>query len=190
MSSAISFTSERLHFRRLVLEDAPFLLELLNSRGWIQYIGDRGVRDIAGAEEYLRNRIFPNYSNPVYGPYLAIFKEDLSPTGVVGIYQRPGLEIPDLGFAFLDQFQRKGFGKEASIALLSFAADVQVSAPAKTGTSLSAITSPDNLRSQQLLKSLGFRQNGQVQLPDDTQCLDYWINEQALDPEALKALKT
>ena len=36
--------TERLNIRPLILQDAAFMLELLNSKGWIQFIGDRNVK--------------------------------------------------------------------------------------------------------------------------------------------------
>ena len=43
-------SSERLLLREFTLADAPFVLELLNEPAFHQYIGDKGVRDVAGAD--------------------------------------------------------------------------------------------------------------------------------------------
>ena len=43
----------RLRLRRLELDDAPFILELLNDPGWIRFIGDRKLRTLEQARDYL-----------------------------------------------------------------------------------------------------------------------------------------
>ena len=43
----------RLRLGELVPDDAPFILELLLSRGFRENIGDRGVRDLEGARGYI-----------------------------------------------------------------------------------------------------------------------------------------
>ena len=36
--------TERLRLREFTLNDAAFIIELLNSPGWLQFIGDRNVK--------------------------------------------------------------------------------------------------------------------------------------------------
>jgi predicted SnoaL-like aldol condensation-catalyzing enzyme len=47
--------SERLELRELTVVDAPFILELLNDGDFHRYIGDRGVRTLADAENYIQH---------------------------------------------------------------------------------------------------------------------------------------
>lgn len=180
--------SERLIYRRMVRADAAFVLELLNSPGWLQYIGDRKVYDLDAAERYLQERIFPNCSTAMYGPYLIELRDTGEPIGLVGIYARLGLPLPDLGFAFLDPYQQRGFGWEAARTLLRFASELHANSPVESGTALCAITTADNVKSQRLLARLGFRQNGTLLLPDDVKPYDYWINSMALDLAAAESL--
>lgn len=164
MPNALPPPTERLILRRFTLRDAPFLLDLVNSPGWLEYIGDRGVHDVAGAEQYIQERILPSYQNEGYGAMLVIRKADGITLGNVGVYSRPGLELPDFGFAFLLQFQGKGYAYEASVSMLAHAR--------KAGhRELLAITLPHNLPSLRLLRKLGFSEEGKIQMPNDPETL-------------------
>ncbi|WP_020569674.1 GNAT family N-acetyltransferase [Neolewinella persica] len=141
--------TERLTLRRATLEDAPFFLELLNSKGWLDNIGDRGVYTLEDAKEYITDRILKSYEVPGCGPMLCCLKTDGTIIGNTGVYDRPGLDLPDFGFAFLDQYQRQGYAHEASISNMAYAQ--------KHGhTELLAITLPINQPSIRLLEKLGF----------------------------------
>ena len=45
--------TERLSLRRLSLDDAGFVIDLLNDPSFIQNIGDRGVRAVPDAHRYI-----------------------------------------------------------------------------------------------------------------------------------------
>jgi RimJ/RimL family protein N-acetyltransferase len=141
--------TERLILRRVTLEDAPFFLELLNSKGWLDNIGDRGVYTLEDANNYITDRILKSYDTPGCGPMLCVLKSDGTIIGNTGVYDRPGLDLPDFGFAFLDQYQRQGYAHEASISNMAYAR--------KHGLKeLLAITLPTNQPSIRLLEKLDF----------------------------------
>jgi RimJ/RimL family protein N-acetyltransferase len=161
MSVLVPSPTERLTYRRCKLEDAAFILELLNSPGWLKYIGDRGVYSLADAEDYIRNRLLKGYDTPGCGPNLLCRKSDGILIGTVGVYSRPGLDIPDFGFALLPAFHGQGYGYEASLSCLEFAV-------ASGQEKLSAITLPTNEASLGLLTKLGFERTGEsVVLPGE-----------------------
>lgn len=164
MPNSVPQPTERLIFRRFTLDDAPFLLDLLTSPGWLKYIGDRGVHDIAGAENYINERILPAYKGQGCGAMLVIRKTDGIALGNVGVYERPGLDLPDFGFAFLPQHFGQGYAYEASVSGLAYAA-------AQGQRELLAITLPHNLPSLRLLDKLGFIKEGEVQLRHDPEKL-------------------
>lgn len=37
----VSIETEKLNIRPLRIEDADFIIQLLNTKGWLQFIGDR-----------------------------------------------------------------------------------------------------------------------------------------------------
>lgn len=45
--------TERLVLRRLTVEDSEFILEMLNDPLWLRFIGDKGVRNLDDAREYI-----------------------------------------------------------------------------------------------------------------------------------------
>ncbi len=145
--------TERLLIRQADTGDARFFLDLLNSPGWLRFIGDRNVRTEAEAVAYLENRILPVYATPGHGSYVVVSRGTNALLGFVGVFRRPELEFPDFGFAFLADAQGYGYAEEASLGILAMPA-------VRALPELLAITQPDNVRSQRLLERLGFVPTG------------------------------
>jgi RimJ/RimL family protein N-acetyltransferase len=139
----------RLQLRHLTLDDASFILELVNDPSWILFIGDRGVRTLAQAVDYLQNGPMASYAENGFGLYLVQRKEDNMRLGMCGLVKRPSLPHIDIGFAFLPQFTGQGYAYEAATAVLHHAHhDLKLSP-------IVAIVAPDNHRSIKLLQKLG-----------------------------------
>ena len=62
--------SARLVLRRLDVHDARFILELLNDPAFIRFVGDRGVRDLADAYQYILDGPIASYRRFGFGLYL------------------------------------------------------------------------------------------------------------------------
>lgn len=154
--------TERLRVRELNNEDSPFILELLNTPGWLRFIGDRNVRTIEHALSYLENGPFKSYRENGFGLYMVETKQGKTPAGICGILKRDTLDHPDIGFAFLPQHSGFGYAKEVAKATLNYAGEV-LSIPR-----LLAITKPDNRRSIGLLESIGFSFVETLQLKNET----------------------
>jgi len=155
-----------LETKRLVLSqlsegDAEFILKLLNEPSFIHYIGDKGVRTLDDAREYLANGPIRSYADNGYGLYLTKLKRDGSRAGICGLVKRNELEDPDIGFAFLPAFWSQGYARESAAAVLEYAA-----AELGLGRVL-AITSPDNHSSIRLLRRLGLEFERIVRLTED-----------------------
>ena len=154
----LHITTERLELVELSVYNSPFIIELLNSPGWLQYIGDRNVHNTDDAIAYLVNGPFNLYQQHNFGPLLIKVRETNVAIGVCGLFQRDYLDYPDLGFALLPAYEGMGYGKEASLGVLH--------AAAKRGiTTIGAILSRDNDRSLGLLTRLGFLDKGTVTPP-------------------------
>lgn len=166
-----NLTTERLLLRHVTIEDASLVQELMNTPKWLQYIGDRNVHTVGDAQTYIRNKMLPQLHKLGYGNYVVIRKEDGAKLGFCGIYERNGLDICDLGFAFLPAYEGKGYASEAAMRLLKGAREV-LQLPA-----LSAITSIANLGSQKLLKKLGFQYEKMIILPNDTEEIMYFFQK-------------
>ncbi len=148
----ILLNTTRLILRHYSKTDAPFVYELMNSEDWFKYIGDRNIHSIADAETYIEDKYIPSYTENGYGGYMVILKETGLPIGACGLYKRPDLEHPDIGFAFLPDFMGKGYGFEAADGLMNYA---------RTELKLSTIlgiTVQENKASQKLLEKIGLRQ--------------------------------
>lgn len=139
----------RLTLQPLSVTDAGFILQLLNEPSFHQYIGDRGVRTVDDALQYLTDGPLASYARHGHG-LLRVSLTDGTPIGLCGLLRREGLEHPDLGFALLPAYWGQGLAFEASQAALSEARQ-----SLGIGTVL-AICSPDNWRSQRVLHKLGF----------------------------------
>ena len=152
--------TDRLILRRLSPEDEEFILRLLNEPSWLRFIGDKGIRTLEGARNYILNGPVLMYSRLGFGLYLVESKGEGCPIGICGLIKRDSLEDVDLGFAFLPEFWGKGFAFESASAVMAYGKrDFGL-------TRLAAITSPDNYVSAGLLEKLGFNFERLVKLPD------------------------
>ncbi len=141
--------TDRLELSFLIEEDAPFIFELLNSEGWIKYIGDRGINTLDDAAEYIKSGPQKSYEQHGYGLMLMRNKETDEKMGMCGLLKRDYLDYPDIGYALLPKYEGKGLMKEACLETLSWAK--------KEGlASIQAICDPGNERSIGLLDKLGF----------------------------------
>lgn len=163
MKSYEILETERLMIRPTSVEDASFILELLNTPKWIKYIGDRNVRTIEEAQKYIEIKMLPQLARLGYTNNTVILKETNQKIGVCGLFKREGLENLDIGFAFLPEFETKGYGFESSGKILEFAF-FTLNAKAVSG-----ITSKNNFASQKLLLKLGFTYQNNIILPNETE---------------------
>lgn len=153
--------TERLVLRRLTEGDADFILRLLNEPSWIRFIGDRGVRTLEGAREYIARGPAASYERHGFGLYLVGLKGGGAPAGICGLIKRDALEDADIGFAFLPEFWGRGYAYEAAAATLGHAQrDLGLKRVA-------AVVAPDNESSIRLLEKLGLSFERMITLPGD-----------------------
>jgi ribosomal-protein-alanine N-acetyltransferase len=143
--------TERLVLRRLSADDAPFVLELVNDPAWLRFIGDRGVRNIEDAREYIRKGPEESYAKLGFGLYRVEEKGHGVAAGICGLLKRETLEDVDLGFAFLPAFRGRGYAREAAAGVLALARGSFRLAR------VVAVTDPANEKSIRVLEGLGFR---------------------------------
>ena len=155
-----SITSGRLVLRQLTLDDAEFILRLVNDPAWLQHIGDKNVRTLADARAYLEHGPLAMYRRHGFGLNLVALKDSGVPIGICGLIRRETLDDVDLGFAFLSEYRSQGYAFESASATM---------AHGKKTLNLSrllAITSPGNAPSTRLLGKLGFRFERLVRLAE------------------------
>jgi len=144
-------TTTRLFLREFALSDAPFIRKLLNTPGWLQFIGDRGVATDGDAEQYLANGPMQSYATNGFGLWCVCRIDDGSAMGMCGLLKRETLEHVDLGFAMLPDVCGMGYARESATATLALAHE-------RLGiVKVLAIASPTNTRSIHLLEKIGFQ---------------------------------
>ena len=118
MMGTFTIETERLILRRLTLDDAEFILGLLNEPSFLQYIGDKGVRTLDDARDYLLKGPIATYEKHGFGLYLVLLKAGQIPIGMCGLLKRDTLPDVDIGFSYLPQFWGKGYALESALAVL------------------------------------------------------------------------
>jgi RimJ/RimL family protein N-acetyltransferase len=153
--------TDRLRLRRLSIDDADFVLRLLNEPSFIQNIGDKGVRSIEDARAYILNGPIASYEKFGFGLFLVETKESGAPAGICGLLKRDVLEDVDIGYALVPEFWSRGYALEAASGVMSYAVR-------ELGLKrVVAITNPENLGSTRLLEKLGFRYERMVKMTED-----------------------
>jgi ribosomal-protein-alanine N-acetyltransferase len=153
--------TQRLILRKLTLDDAPFMLALVNDPSWLHFIGDRGVRTPDDARDYLRKGAIASYELNGFGLYLTALKTSGIPLGICGLVKREGLVDVDIGFAFLPQFVGNGYAYESASTVMTHARnDIGLKR-------VVAITSPANRASIRVLEKIGLRFERMIRMTAD-----------------------
>jgi RimJ/RimL family protein N-acetyltransferase len=160
-SKSRALETPRLILRRFTLDDAPFILELVNDPAWLEHIGDRNVRTLEDARAYLTKGTLAMYEREGFGMLAVTLKDSAELVGTCGLIKRDGLEDIDIGFAFLPQYRGQGFALESAEAVLDHGINV-------LGLKrIVAIVSRANHRSIRILEKIGLRFERMVRLPGD-----------------------
>ena len=157
------FKTKRLILKPTSEEDAEFIFELLNTPKWLKYIGDRNIKSIENAKSYIKTKMLPQLKRLGYSNYTLLRKSDNRKIGTCGLYDREGLDGIDIGFAFLPEYEKKGYAFESAKKLINIAFN-------QFGINeINAITTEDNISSQKLLVKLGFKLDGTTKLPNNNE---------------------
>ena len=156
-----SFETERLILKPTTEADSSFIYELVNTPKWIKNIGDRNVNSNEDAANYIKNKITPQLEKLGFSNYTVIRKSDGIKLGTCGLYDRDGLDGIDIGFAFLPQFEKKGYAFESTSKLIEVAiSDFKIK-------EIIGITTKENIASQKLLNKIGLKFEKMVNIPND-----------------------
>ena len=154
----------RLSLRLMELRDAEFILDLLNQESFIRQIGDKGVRNLADAGDYILKGPMLSYQRHGYGLFLTALRTPLSapeiPIGICGLLQRDWLDHPDIGFAFLPQYAGQGYATESALAVMEHGRR------AHGLDRIVGITAVDNHASIAVLQKIGLHYEGMTTSPD------------------------
>lgn len=152
MGNKKTISTSRLIIDQLSVDDSLFIFELVNTQGWLTFIGDKEIRSTDDAASYIK-KINATQST-IY--WTVRLKTSNSPIGIVTFIKRDHLPHHDIGFAFLPAFYGKGYAFEATTAVLTHLARN------KLFTTILAITLPHNTSSIKLLQKLGLEYSMEI----------------------------
>ena len=164
--------TQRLTLRELSTDDARFILRLLNEPSFLRFIGDKRVRTLEDARQYILNGPIESYARNGFGLYLVQLKTTHTSLGMCGLLKRESLTDVDIGFAFLPEFWNQGFAFEAAQAVMLYARDV-LKLPR-----IVAITNKDNDASGKLLEKLGMRFDRMINLTGDESEIKLYVSQE------------
>ena len=165
INKLMKFTTDRLLIEPLSENDTDFILELVNTDGWLKFIGSRNINSKTDAIAYIQ-KINGNQNITYWTVKLIKTKVSI---GIITFIKRDYLEYNDIGFAFLSKFSKKGFAFEATQKVLESLIEN------KKITNILATTIPENINSITLLEKLGFYFDKKIEI--DNEILHIYKNE-------------
>jgi RimJ/RimL family protein N-acetyltransferase len=153
-----TYKTERLVLRKLNMADDVFILELVNTSGWIKFIGDRNVHTNEDAERYIQKIL--NNADVCY--WVVTLQDAQIAIGIVTLIKRNYLDHHDIGFAFLPNYAKQGYALEAAAAVLAHLLK------SNQHETILATTLKENVSSIQLLQKLGFGFSKEITNENDT----------------------
>ncbi|MDT0596618.1 GNAT family N-acetyltransferase [Glaciecola petra] len=179
MQTSVIAENQSFVLRKVTVDDAPFILELTNEKGWLNYIGNRHINNIQDAENYIVEGPLQSYEQYGFGLYLLQRKQTQQALGLCGLLKRPYLDAPDIGFAISQAYYRQGLAYTASSLLLdNLSAITPISQLLARSKVIYASARQSNTASVSLLLKLGFREHSHLVLESDFE--DLLLFEKAL----------
>lgn len=170
MNSPFILQTDRLLLEHFSLADSEFILRLLNEPSFIENIADKGVRDLDGARDYLRDGPMASYSANGFGLFRVSLKGSGTCIGMCGLISREILDDVDIGYAFLPEFWGQGFAIESARAVMDYARE-------QLGLErVVAVVSPGNTSSVKLLEKLGMQHSGKIRLAETEPEIDFFAS--------------
>lgn len=151
----------RLRIRELTVDDAQFVFTLVNGPSFLEHIGDKGVRDLDDARNFILEGPWTAQQPTGHGQFLTELKDGAVPIGVCGLLYRESLDLTDVGLALLPQFWKQGYAFEAAAAVIEYGRST-------LGLdTIFALTSKENTASIRLAEKFGMSFDRMVKMSDD-----------------------
>jgi [ribosomal protein S5]-alanine N-acetyltransferase len=148
-------STKRLHLDLLTLADDAFIISLVNSKGWIEFIGERNVHSKEQAIAYISKII----STPDLFYWVVRVQATNTPIGIVSFLKRSYLDNFDIGFAFLPESNGQGYAFEAAKEVL-----LMLDRQQPLYHPVLATTVPSNVQSIKLLTRLGLHFEKEIEV--------------------------
>lgn len=149
--------SDRLILNYLTPQDHVFIKALVNTDGWIKFIGDRNIHSAEDAKNYV-NKLLNTNDNFYWVVRLLANGEAI---GIITLVKRTYLGHSDLGFAFLAKNHGKGYAKEAAKLVVDETSNYP------KYKILLAMTLTTNVSSKKLLENLHFVYKKNIKIEND-----------------------
>lgn len=143
-----TISTERLTLRPVGEQDYLFIAKLMNERGYLNNVGDRGVRTPDDAAAYVATAVIYLYSKDL-GFNLVELRSCGTPVGICGLVARGADGVVEIGYGFLDREAGKGYATEAARATVDYAFRMLGLG------ALHGITNESNGASRRVLEKLG-----------------------------------
>lgn len=153
--------SERLLIDQANVNDAPFILKLFNDPGWIEFVGNKGMKTLADARIYIEEKLFAEYDRWGFGFFVVKLKESMTPVGFCGLRKADYLDHVDIGFGLLSQYHGNGYACEAASAVLK---NKELSFGLKK---VVAIVESGNVNSVKVIERIGLRFEKTIDIPGE-----------------------
>ena len=151
----------RLRIRELAVDDAEFIFGLVNEPSFLENIGDKGVRNLEDARQFILEGPWTSHRERGFGQFLVELKAGGDSTGVCSLLYREALDVSDIGFAFMPAYWRQGFAYEAACAVMEYGRST-------LGIDkIVGLTSETNIASIKALEKLGMSFERMVKMSDD-----------------------
>lgn len=155
---------------RLVTEhDAQLLYDLMTANNWLSHIGDRGIKTLEDARQYISNRMHPDLHEKGFVNHVIIDSETREEVGTCSLHNREGVEGLDVGYAILEKYEGKGYATTSARMMVDLAFDEH------DAEIVRAITTDSNIGSCRVLEKIGFKHDGYVQLPKGEEKLRLYV---------------
>lgn len=152
------FITERTYIDLLDLNDCEFIMNLVNSRDWLTYIGDRNIRTESDARFYVQRIL----DNPDITYWVVRLNDSKIPIGIITFMERDYLDFHDIGFAFLPEYHANGYAFESTSVVLK----TLLTSPHHPF--VLATTVPGNTKSIKLLLKLKFSFEKEINVNNET----------------------
>jgi RimJ/RimL family protein N-acetyltransferase len=156
---SFKLSTSRLCLTELDNNDVQFVYDLFTDPDCLRFIGDRGIKNLDDANQYLQDRLINSYKVHGFGLYKVTLRGRSEPMGICGLVKRDETHPPDIGFAFLPAFRSGGYCTEAAQAILGWAQANNIS------SEILAYTNPDNIASIRVLEKIGLVKQSITTLP-------------------------
>jgi len=182
MPSTIILETPRLSLRTFTLNDAAFIIKLVNAPNWLEFIGDKGIKTQEDALAYLENTLLKSYADHGFGLWLVQLKATNTPIGMCGLVHRAMLAHVDIGFALLPDYAGLGYGFEIAQATMNHA---KGSLGLET---IVGITNSRNVASIKLLNKIGLSFEKTIKSPERDPILLFSPAQHQQERKAIDAL--